>query len=74
MILEILLSKYSFADASSVTEELFDFDNIHNLNFLETQVLDLAPDRPGLEKKVLFTSLPHCTLLNPKLPRMNQVL
>jgi len=39
VILGTLLSKYSFADVSSLIEELFNFDNIHNLNFLETQVL-----------------------------------
>jgi len=47
VILGTLQSKYSFAEASSVIEALFNFDNIHNLNFLETQVLvfvcDLAP-------------------------------
>ena len=40
--------KYGFADVGSVTEELFSFDNIHNLNFPETHVLvlvlDLAPE------------------------------
>jgi len=38
VILGTLQSKYSFADIS-VIEELFDFDNIYNLNFLEMQVL-----------------------------------
>ena len=48
-------SKYSFADVSSVIEELFNFYNIHNLNLLETQVLVLVLI---LRRKVLFTSLP----------------
>jgi len=41
MILGTLQSKYSSARVSSVIEELFNFNNIHNLNFLETQVLVL---------------------------------
>jgi len=37
MILGTLQIKCSFADVGSVIEELFNFDNIHNLNFLESR-------------------------------------
>jgi len=33
---------YSFADVSSMIEELFNFDNIHSLNFVDKQVLVLV--------------------------------